>query len=114
MRSGVRELRRRQTPAEQALWEMLRDRRLEGLKFRRQFPISIFVADFCCFNLKLVVELDGGVHETRAQAAHDENRDFFLRSVGYTILRFPNEQLFADPDSILRQIATEARRIQAL
>ncbi len=108
----MRELRRRQTPAEQALWEMLRDRRLDGLKFRRQFPISIFVTDFCCFNLKLVVELDGGVHETRDQTAHDENRDFFLRSVGYTILRFPNEHVFADPDSILRQIAAEARRIQ--
>src|SRR5690349_24588077 len=63
MKTSVRNFRRQQTPAEQALWELLSDRRLDGLKFRRQFPITIFIADFCCFDLKLVVEVDGGVHE---------------------------------------------------
>src|SRR5215207_1966164 len=78
MKTSVRDFRRQQTPAEQTLWELLRDRRLDGLKFRRQFPITIFIADFCCFELKLVVELDGGVHEMRDQAAHDVNRDSYL------------------------------------
>jgi very-short-patch-repair endonuclease len=112
MRSGVRELRRQQTPAEGALWELLRNRRLDGLKFRRQFPISIFIADFCCFELNLVVELDGGVHAMREQAAHDANRDCYLRSLGYTLLRFPNERVFDNPSSILQAIAAEARRLR--
>ncbi|HKI04184.1 MAG TPA: endonuclease domain-containing protein [Thermoanaerobaculia bacterium] len=111
VRSTVRAFRQQQTPAENAFWELVRDRRLEGLKFRRQFPISIFVADFCCFDLKLIVELDGAVHETREQAGHDLNRDFYLQSLGYTLLRFPNEQVFANPSEILQAITAEARRL---
>src|SRR5215216_4233613 len=84
VRSTVRHFRRQQTPAERALWELVRNRRLDGLKFRRQFPISIFIADFCCFELKLIVELDGVVHAMHGQAAHDLNRDLYLQSLGYT------------------------------
>ncbi len=113
-RARVRELRREQTPAEKALWEMLRGRRLSGLKFRRQFPITPFIADFCCFELKLIVELDGEVHTPRPQAAHDENRDFYLRSLGYTILRFPNGRVFSDPESLLRSITDAAERSRSL
>ena len=112
VRSTVRAFRRQKTPAEHAFWELVRDRRLGGFKFRRQFPISIFVADFCCFELKLIVELDGCVHETREQAAHDLNRDFYLHSLGYTLLRFPNEQVFANPSEILQAIIVEARRLR--
>ncbi|HEV8582715.1 MAG TPA: endonuclease domain-containing protein [Thermoanaerobaculia bacterium] len=109
-KAHVRELRREQTAAEKALWEMLRGRRLGGLKFRRQFPISPFIADFCCFALKLIVELDGEVHAAAPQAAHDENRDIYLRSLGYTILRFPNELVFSNPESLLRAISETAER----
>jgi very-short-patch-repair endonuclease len=112
-RNRLRELRRLQTPAEEALWEMLRGRRLAGLKFRRQFPITPFIADFCCYELKLVVELDGEVHTARSQASHDENRDAYLRSLGYTILRFPNELVSRAPESLLRAIADEAQRLLA-
>jgi type I restriction enzyme R subunit len=111
MRTSVRDFRRQQTPAERALWELVRDRRLEGLKFRRQFPIPPFIADFCCFDLRLIVELDGGVHETRS--GHDTNRDFYIRSLGYTILRFPNSEVFSAPATILDRIAAEARRLQS-
>src|SRR5262245_30345891 len=107
-RARVRELRREQTSAEKALWEMLRGRRLAGLKFRRQFPMSPFIADFCCFELKLIVELDGEVHASTPQTAHDENRDFYLQSLGYTILRFPNERVFSSPESLLRTISEAA------
>ncbi|HSK78973.1 MAG TPA: endonuclease domain-containing protein [Thermoanaerobaculia bacterium] len=113
MKTNVRDFRRQQTPAEQALWELLRDRRLDGLKFRRQFPIAIFIADFCCFELKLVIEVDGGVHELPYQKAHDENRDTYLRSLGYTILRLPNEQILTDPATVMRRIRNEAQRIQS-
>jgi very-short-patch-repair endonuclease len=95
------------------MWETLRDRRLAGIKFRRQSPISIFVADFYCARLKLVVELDGEVHSDRHQAAHDENRDFYLRSLGCTILRFPNRDLFQNREAVLTQILEAATKLQA-
>ena len=104
MQHRARDLRKAQTPAELALWRLLRDRRLRRLKFRRQFPIPPFVADFCCYELRLVVELDGGVHAEPRQAAHDENRDWYLRSLGYTVLRFPNAKVFNDPRGVLSEI----------
>lgn len=94
------------------MWEILRDRRLEGIKFRRQSPISIFVADFYCAELKLVVELDGEVHADRQQAAHDENRDLYLRSLGCTILRFPNRELFRNREAVLTQILAVATNLR--
>jgi very-short-patch-repair endonuclease len=108
MSSRARELRREATPAETALWKLLRHRRLHGLKFRRQFPIATFVADFCCYDLRLIVELDGDVHEEPSQAAHDANRDIFLRSLGYGILRFSNHRLFHDPESVVDELLRTA------
>src|SRR3954452_22526927 len=81
IRASARDFRRQQTPAERQLWKLLRGRNLQELKFRRQFPIPPFIVDFCCFDLKLVVYLDGGVHETPWQSAHDENRDLYLQSL---------------------------------
>ncbi|HEV8580536.1 MAG TPA: endonuclease domain-containing protein [Thermoanaerobaculia bacterium] len=104
VRSRAQILREDPTPAEQILWEVLRDRRLQGIKFRRQKPLSIFVADFYCAELKLVVELDGGIHSDPRQAAHDRNRDFYLRSIGCTILRIPNQDLFENRESVLTRI----------
>jgi very-short-patch-repair endonuclease len=100
----ARELRRKTTPAETALWKLLRHQRLKGLKFRRQFPIGNFVADFCCHDLRLVVELDGGIHEASAQTAHDRNRDWFLRWRGYTVLRLCNDRVFEDPEGVLEEV----------
>ncbi|HSF40836.1 MAG TPA: endonuclease domain-containing protein [Thermoanaerobaculia bacterium] len=111
-RSRAQLLRENPTPAERELWKILRDRRLERLKFRRQSPLGIFVADFYCHALKLVVELDGEVHTERRQAAHDENRDLYLRSLGCTILRFPNRDVFTNPDYILNRILETAQEIQ--
>jgi len=105
----ARELRSPLTFAEQALWKLLRDRRLADLKFRRQSPLSIYVADFYCHALKLVVELDGGVHTDPRQRAHDENRDFYLRSLGCTILRFRNEDVFERPEAVLDRILEVVR-----
>lgn len=103
-RDLARELRRNQTPAEAALWKLLRSRRLSHLKFRRQVPVGPFVVDFYCHRLKLVVELDGEVHQEVRQAAHDESRDDFLRSRGLKVLRFPNQAAFSDPEEIFRRI----------
>jgi very-short-patch-repair endonuclease len=103
----ARELRKEMTPAEKALWALLRNRRLQW-KFRRQAAISIYIADFYCHEVRLVVELDGGVHDDRGQAAHDENRDFYLRFLGHEVLRFTNHQVFEEPDSVLDRIAEVA------
>jgi very-short-patch-repair endonuclease len=95
------------------MWDILRDRRLAGIKFRRQSPISIFVADFYCAALKLVVELDGEVHADPRQAAHDQNRDLYLRSLGCTILRFPNRDLLQNREAVLARILEVARSLES-
>lgn len=106
----ARTLRRDPTPAEKAMWRLLRDRRLRRLKFRRQFTIHPFVVDFCCYELRLIVELDGDVHAEPRQAAHDANRDWYLRSLGYTVLRFANREVFRDPQGVLERVFETAWR----
>jgi very-short-patch-repair endonuclease len=93
-RQRARRLRRDQTDAEQALWARLRDRQLFGAKFRRQHPIGHFVADFCCPQRKLVVELDGGQHAARVAA--DQKRARFLQEQGYRVLRFWNHDVLGE------------------
>jgi len=100
----AKRLREESTPAEEILWERLRDRQFLGLKFRRQVPIGPYVADFYCHERKLVLELDGGIHEEEPQRAHDENRDSNLAALGFKILRFTNTELLQDLDSILEKV----------
>ena len=101
----ARRLREESTLAEQALWERLRNRRFMDLKFRRQFPIGPYVADFYCHSLKLVVELDGGIHEIEPQISHDENREANLGALGYSVLRFTNQEILESPQSVLAEIS---------
>ncbi len=96
----ARELRRMQTAAEKLLWEHLRARRLDGLKFRRQVPLLGHIADFYCHELALVVEVDGEVHSTAEQRAHDENRDADLAAHGLTVLRFSNRQVLGEIETV--------------
>jgi len=99
----VRELRRKQMSAEELFWELVRDRRFMQLKFRRQHQIADYVVDFYCHEHRLVVELDGGVHAERRK--RDHKRDAWLESQGFRVLRFTNEELFEDPQSVLARIA---------
>ena len=108
----AREMRRGPTMAEERLWERLRDRQLLGLKFRRQVQIDGYIADFCCRELRLIVEVDGKVHETQEQSAHDTNRDAYLRTRGYIVLRFPNEEVLLNSRSVQEKIASAARRLR--
>src|SRR5439155_11089579 len=101
----ARELRQKQTPAEDIAWELLRDRRFEGLKFRRQHQIGDYIADFCCTEHKLDVEFDGDIHRSAEVIAKDTKRDAYLRSLGFKILRFQNEIVLNQPEELLRQIA---------
>jgi very-short-patch-repair endonuclease len=84
---------------EQRLWKLLRDRRLDGLKFRRQLPIGRFVGDFVCLRHRLIVELDGPLHDE----GRDAERDAWLKVRGFRVLRFKNE-LLNYPDQVLGQI----------
>src|ERR1700712_5116999 len=80
------ELRNNMTPAEKLLWEFLKDNKSQ-LKFRRQHPILFYVADFYCHALKLVIELDGSIHDDKSVKAYDVAREQELKSLGLTILR---------------------------
>jgi type I restriction enzyme R subunit len=104
----VRRLRSELTPAERSLWRLLRDRGLSRLKFRRQFPIGPFVADFCCYELRLVVELDGAVHHDEQGIARDGHRDAYIRGLGYTILRFDNALVLHSPETVFESILATA------
>ncbi len=105
----ARQLRQQQTPAEDIVWELLRDRRFEGLKFRRQHQIGNYIADFCCAEHKLDVEIDGDVHQSQEVAAKDARRDAYLRSLGFTVLRFKNHFVLEQPEEFLRQIRSSVQ-----
>jgi very-short-patch-repair endonuclease len=97
----AQELRASHTDAERKLWLRLRDRRLNGVKFVRQASIGPYFADFACRASKLIVELDGSQH---ADSAHDEKRDAFLLSQGYSVLRFRNDDALRAIDDVCETI----------
>jgi very-short-patch-repair endonuclease len=105
-----RELRRQETPPEQALWRLLRARQLLGLKFRRQHVIGRYVADFYCHEAGLVIELDGAPHDGERQGEYDEVRDRELTHLGLRVLRFRNDEVREDAARVLEAIAEAARR----
>ncbi|RIJ98102.1 MAG: hypothetical protein DCC43_09815 [Candidatus Brocadia sp.] len=102
----ARMLRNNATPAEQLFWELVRDRRFLGLKFRRQHQIGAYIADFYCDEKKLVVELDGGVHNEPTRIKIDHKRDAYMKSLGITVFRLSNEQLMRNPEKVLTSIAS--------
>jgi len=102
LRERARALRREMTEAERCLWQRLRAHRFMGLKFRRQKPLGRYIADFVCFEIGLVVELDGGQHSE--QLAYDQRRDAWLRSRGFEVLRFWNHEVLQYTDVVLEQL----------
>jgi len=102
VRVRARALREAPTDAESLLWYHLRDRRLANFKLRRQRPIGPYFADFACLEAKLIVELDGGQHVEAA--GYDENRTRFIEAQGYRVLRFWNNEVLMQTDSVLEQI----------
>jgi very-short-patch-repair endonuclease len=92
-RRRARDLRKQATPAEQRAWLILRRRQIGGLKFRRQHLIAGFIVDFYCAELRLALELDGGVHEDQARREYDEARTRVLERYGVRVLRIGNEEV---------------------
>ncbi|NNJ28179.1 endonuclease domain-containing protein [Alienimonas chondri] len=102
----ARRLRRDAPRPERRLWTLLRDRRLKGLKFRRQHPIGPFYADFCCLRPKLVVEVDGASHDGRGDSDHA--REAWIRDAGFAVLRVSNDDVLRDPEAVLIAVARAA------
>ncbi|MDQ2962920.1 MAG: endonuclease domain-containing protein [Pseudomonadota bacterium] len=101
-RDFARELRRKETDAEHTLWRHLRDRQLDGCKFRRQHPIGPYIADFACPERLLIVELDGGQHAERGQ--YDKARTRYLGDHGWRVVRFWDNEALLQTDSVLERI----------
>ena len=109
----ARRLRRNSTPPERVMWRALRNRQLGGLKFRRQHEIGPYVADFYCAEARLVVELDGAMHEKSRE--HDTRRDAYIRSQGDEVIRFTVSEFTRSKDAVLSTILRIARsRIEAI
>ncbi|MDD9863660.1 MAG: endonuclease domain-containing protein [Gammaproteobacteria bacterium] len=97
----IRSLRKQITDAERLLWGLLRNKQLEGFKFRRQHPVGKYVLDFYCHEARLGVELDGGQHNEIDQRRKDEARSFFLAEEGITVVRFWNNEVLRETEGVL-------------
>lgn len=102
----ARRLRKAPTRAEEVLWSLVRDRAVEGLRFRRQVPIGQYVVDFACLSARLVVEADGGIHDLRT--FDDARRDRWLKGEGFMVLRVRNADILSRPTDVLAAIRTAA------
>ena len=101
----AKELRNKLTPAEQTLWLRLKEQFPE-YKFRRQHPISIYIADFYCHKLKLVIEVDGPIHDSTEAKLHDEKRQGYLENLNLTVIRFTNEQIRSEVENVIKIISS--------
>jgi very-short-patch-repair endonuclease len=107
----AKELRKAETEAEIILWSKLNRNQILGLQLRRQHPINIFIADFYCVRIKLLIEVDGSIHEITEYQEHDQSRSEILNDFGITVIRFTNEQIIEEIDSIIEQIKTVAQKL---
>jgi len=105
-------LRSNQTEAERRLWYHLRAHRFMDLKFKRQKPIGHYIVDFICMEQHLIIELDGGHHAD--QTDYDQQRDAWLRSQGYTVLRFWNNEVLQQTEAVLERIRESIVALHAL
>lgn len=103
-------LRRNMTKAEEILWMFLRSG-INGIKFRRQHPISNYIADFFCHKAKLIIEIDGGIHLQNEVQQLDKEKQASLERLGYTVLRFSNRNVIHEPEKVLVAISEKIYQI---
>jgi type I restriction-modification system DNA methylase subunit len=101
----ARELRKKQTPAEDLFWQLVRNRQYLGLNFRRQHQVGDYILDFYCHDARSAIELDGAVHEHRKKK--DTRRDAYLESQGIKVIRIRNEELLGNPETIMKYLASQ-------
>ena len=104
-------LRLHMTEAENLLWERLNKKQILGLHFRAQHPIDIFIADFYCHKIKLVVEVDGGIHKTKDLQTYDIGRTAEMEEYGIKVMRFTNEEIFNSLNEVVEKIKTVCREM---
>lgn len=97
-------LRRRETKAEKVLRQQLRWKKLGNIKFRRQHPIGNYIADFYCSEKKIIIELDGKIHDSKENKESDKERDLNLAAYGIKTLRFKNSEIFENIEKVLQKI----------
>lgn len=97
-------MRENMTSAEKVVWELLRSNKMLALRFKAQHPIDIFIADFYCHQLKLVIEIDGGIHKSSDQMEYDIGREAELDRFGIRVFRFTNEEVEANINHIKNEI----------
>ncbi len=112
LKEFVKESRGNPTEAEDALWQMLRGKKLEGYKFRRQHIIGSYIADFICLKAKLIIEVDGLIHQLPDSKVNDEERTAWLKQKGFKVVRFTNEEVIGDTENVLAKILKELAIIQ--
>ena len=100
----ARRLRRKLTPSERKLWQSLRSNKITGFKFRRQHPVNYYIADFYCHQAKLVIEVDGPVHQQTDRREHDQQRDGVMENLGILVLRFSNDEVRYHLNHVLKKI----------
>ena len=101
------DLRRNQTEAENALWQQLRNRKLNGLKFYRQYSVGPYVLDLYCPVMKLGIELDGGQHACDDARDYDEHRSEYLIAYGIKVVRFWNNDIMSNMEGVLNRITEQ-------
>jgi very-short-patch-repair endonuclease len=107
----AKELRKNMTDSETRVWEIVRNKKIMGLKFRRQHPIDIYIVDFFCYQLKLVVEVDGDIHNRTDQSIWDKNRTSEIESFGIEVIRFTNFEVMNQPDVLTMSIKMKCEEI---
>ncbi len=107
-----KDLRKKSTRAEKILWEYLRNRKLAGYKFKRQYSVDAFIIDFYCPKVKLGIEVDGEVHFTDEAKEYDENRSGFLSDFGIEIIRFRNDEIYNTIKVVLNTIENKLNELE--
>ena len=100
----AKELRETETEAEHKIWSLLRAKKLNGIKFRRQENIGNYIVDFVSFEKKLIIEVDGGQHNSEENKTSDEARTAWFESQGFRILRFWNNEVLSNMDGVMARI----------
>lgn len=104
LRKRAKELRNNMTRAEIILWSRIRLKQINGYKFRRQYPLLDYIVDFYCHKLKLIIEVDGGIHTLPEQAKSDKYRDNLLKNNGYNVIRLTNHEIETNLEGSLLKI----------
>jgi very-short-patch-repair endonuclease len=107
----ARELRRYETEAEKMLWTKLCRNQMLGLQFRRQHPINRFIVDFYCVKVKLVIEVDGKIHDIRENRVYDIGRSQILNDFEITVIRFTNEMIIGDLENVIKIIESTVKQL---